>query len=223
MTALWPTGDLSSVREAQMPFVDLPQDQLRALLPHLTVPTDLRPFSNGMLEQCHEHAVQLTWQDLDSDAVRVWPHIDARRSLLYAISQRGGFAPSVDSLAGDTATVRPDATFRCNIPIGLEIAEARPNTDITADLAVHWQHAEAAIRRPAPFDNAAVVRWASAHAKFTPLRCQTCPPSTCFAAYGADPLSKEIIVFPCNDREGGQAEQQASHLPWPRRQLEDGR
>jgi cephalosporin-C deacetylase len=49
------------------------------------------------------------------------------------------------------------------------------------------------------------------------LMDQTCPPSTVYAAYNAYAGPKQMLVYPFNDHEGGQAFHQVEQLQWLRK------
>ena len=82
-------------------------------------------------------------------------------------------------------------------------------------LAVPRDHVEAALRTLAYFDGVRLGRRATAPALFSVgLMDQICPPSTVYAAFNAYGGPKEIIEYPYNDHEGGQAFHDVAKLRW---------
>jgi len=74
------------------------------------------------------------------------------------------------------------------------------------------------------FDGAIVGRWASAPALFSVgLMDQTCPPSTCFAAYNwygdGKVTDKAMEVYPFNEHIGGGDHHRQVVLDWLRDRL----
>jgi cephalosporin-C deacetylase len=82
-------------------------------------------------------------------------------------------------------------------------------------LKVHRDHEDAAFATLAYFDGAVLARRATAPALFSvALMDETCPPSTVYAAYNAYAGPKEIVSYPYNDHEGGEAFHRSRQVSW---------
>ena len=149
------------------------------------------------------------------DAVRTHPAVDGTRVAVTGGSQGGGLSIAVASLVPDLAAAAPDVPFLCDFPRAITFADAAPYTEIAAYLHVHRDHVERVLHTLAHVDGAILGRRAKAPALFSvALMDRICPPSTVFAAYNAYAGPKEIIEYPFNDHEGGDAFQTARKLPW---------
>src|SRR6201999_431462 len=96
-----------------------------------------------------------------------------------------------------------------------EVAMKDPYLEIVRYLAVHRDHEEAAFATLAYFDGAVLARRATAPALFSVgLMDEICPPSTIYAAYNAYAGAKEIVTYPYNDHEGGEAFHKVRQAAW---------
>ena len=90
-----------------------------------------------------------------------------------------------------------------------------PYLEIVRYLASHRDHEEAAFATLSYFDGAVLARRASAPALFSvALMDETCPPSTVYAAFNAYGGPKEIVTYPYNDHEGGEAFHKLRQAAW---------
>ena len=150
------------------------------------------------------------------DAARAHPAVDASRVAVTGMSQGGGIAIAAGALADGLAGVAPDVPFLCDFPRATTLVDTRPYNEIVNYLKAHRDHVDRVTRTLAYFDGAVLARRATAPTLFSVgLMDQTCPPSTVYAAYnawaGAD---KQIVEYPFNDHEGGQAFHDRAKLAW---------
>ena len=90
-----------------------------------------------------------------------------------------------------------------------------PYLEIVRYLAAHRDHEDAALATLSYFDGAVLARRATAPALFSAaLMDETCPPSTVYAAYNAYAGPKEIVTYPYNDHEGGEAFHRSRQAAW---------
>ena len=149
------------------------------------------------------------------DAARAHPAVDATRIVLYGVSQGGGVALAVAALVPDVIAVLSDVPFLCHIRRGAELSPRDPYREITRYLAVHREHDERVFRTLSYVDGVNFARRARVPALFSvALMDEICPPSTVYAAYNQYAGPKEIVVYPFNDHEGGEAHQLGRQLRW---------
>ncbi len=152
------------------------------------------------------------------DAARELDGVDPERVVVAGVSQGGGTALAVSGLAEGLAGVMPDVPFLCHIRRGIEVADTDPYGEVVRYLSVHRNHVDAVHRTLSYVDGALHARRAVAPALFSvALQDTTCPPSTVYAAFHAYTGEKEIVVYPYNRHEGGQAYQVERQLAWLRR------
>jgi cephalosporin-C deacetylase len=149
------------------------------------------------------------------DFLRTVDEVDAQAIAVTGRSQGGGLSLAVAALADGVRAVMPDVPFLCDFPRGTQIAMKNPYLEIVRYLAVHRDHDDAALATLAYFDGAVLARRASAPALFSvALMDEICPPSTVYAAYNAYGGAKEIVTYPYNDHEGGEAFHQVRQAAW---------
>jgi cephalosporin-C deacetylase len=149
------------------------------------------------------------------EATRANPGVNAARVAVTGASQGGAISLAVAALVPDLAGVAPDVPFLCDIERAIGLADTDPYAEVARYLAVHRDHVEAALRTLAYFDGVRLGRRATAPALFSVgLMDQICPPSTVYAAFNAYGGPKEIIEYPYNDHEGGQAFHDMAKLRW---------
>ncbi|WP_182113278.1 MULTISPECIES: acetylxylan esterase [unclassified Actinotalea] len=155
------------------------------------------------------------------DAARALPGVDPARVAVAGISQGGGVTLAVAGLVPDVVAAMPDVPFLCHFPRATTITANDPYGEVVRYLSVHREHVDAAFRTLSYLDGVHFARRARADALFSvALMDPTCPPSTVFAAYnhyGADSggaPATEIVEYPFNEHEGGQAYQRAHQLRW---------
>ena len=141
--------------------------------------------------------------------------VDASRVAVTGASQGGGLSLAVGALADGVVAVMPDVPFLCDFRRATQIALTNPYLEIVRYLAAHRDHHETAFATLAYFDGALLARRATAPALFSvALMDETCPPSTVYAAYNAYAGPKEIVAYPYNDHEGGEAFHRSRQAAW---------
>lgn len=149
------------------------------------------------------------------DAVRTLPMVDPDRVIVTGISQGGGLALIVAGLVDGLAAVMPDVPFLCHFRRAVNIADAGPFGEISHYLSVHRGRVEQVFNTLSYVDAINHAARADAPALFSvALWDHVCPPSTVFAAYNAYGGPSEIVVYPFNGHEGGQALQVARQIAW---------
>jgi cephalosporin-C deacetylase len=166
------------------------------------------------------------------DAVRLLqtleylPPTDPGRVVVTGASQGGGItiaAAGLASLCGiGLLGAAPDVPFLCHFRRAVELTERDPYAEITAYLAGWRDHDETAYRTLSYFDGVNLGRLATCPALFSvALMDPICPPSTVYAAFNSygeggpdDVPTKEIVVYPHNEHEGGAAYQYDRQLDW---------
>jgi cephalosporin-C deacetylase len=147
--------------------------------------------------------------------IRTVDDVDGTAIAVSGASQGGGISLAVAALAEGVRAVMPDVPFLCDFPRSSQVAMKNPYLEIVRYLAVHRDHEEAAFATLAYFDGAVLARRASAPALFSvALMDETCPPSTVYAAYNAYAGAKEIVAYPYNDHEGGEAFHKVRQAAW---------
>ena len=152
---------------------------------------------------------------LSVEAARSHPMVRSDRVAIAGASQGGGIALAVAALAGDVCGVLVDVPFLCDFRRATEIVESDPYGELVRYLKVHRDHVDAVFETLAYFDAAALAAQARAPALFSvALMDDICPPSTVYAAYNRYGGPKQIIEYPFNGHEGGQAFHRAEQLKW---------
>jgi cephalosporin-C deacetylase len=149
------------------------------------------------------------------DAVRTHPLVRPDRVSVAGVSQGGGISLAVAALVPDLWSVMPDVPFLCDFPRAAQIVDTDPYSEIVRYLKIHRDHTEKVFSTLAYFDAAALAKLATAPALFSvALMDDVCPPSTVYAAFNRYGGPKEMVEYPFNGHEGGQAFQQAYQLHW---------
>jgi cephalosporin-C deacetylase len=149
------------------------------------------------------------------EALRAHPLVDPKRVAITGGSQGGGISLAVAGLVPEVWAVLTDVPFLCDFPRATTIVGTAPYGEIVNYLKVHRDHNDAVFSTLAYFDAAALARRATAPALFSvALMDEICPPSTVYAAYNNYGGRKEIVEYPFNDHEGGQAFHQSLQLRW---------
>ncbi|WP_250445059.1 acetylxylan esterase [Actinotalea sp. C106] len=201
------------------------------------------PAARGVMTRGVEDPVEHYYRRLYTDAVRAvdaareLPGVDPARVAIAGISQGGGVTLAVSGLVPDLVAVMPDVPFLCHVRRAVEITDALPYGEITQYLSVHRHAVETVFRTWSYLDAVNFARRATAPALFSvALMDQTCPPSTVYAAYnhyGTAPTTAqgpgaavpgtrpttEILTYPFNQHEGGQAHQVEAQLRWLRERV----
>lgn len=176
-------------------------------------------LTRGLLDP-HEHYYRRVYTDavLAVDAVRALPGVDPSRVLVAGGSQGGGIATAVAALRDDLAGALVDVPFLTDFRRALQVTDNAPYAELRKYLSVHRDAVEQAFSTLAYLDGAVLAPLAGAPALYSvALMDRTCPPSTVYASFNAYGGPKEIVEYPFNDHEGGQAFQDRERLRWARR------
>ncbi|MGZ4169374.1 MAG: acetylxylan esterase [Solirubrobacteraceae bacterium] len=141
--------------------------------------------------------------------------VDGGAIAVTGASQGGGLSLAVAALADGVRAVMPDVPFLCDFRRSTQVAMTNPYLEIVRYLAAHRDHEDDAFATLAYFDGAVLARRATAPALFSvALMDETCPPSTVYAAFNAYGGPKEIVTYPYNDHEGGEAFHKVRQAAW---------
>ena len=143
------------------------------------------------------------------DAVRSLPEVDPTRVAVCGGSQGGGIALAAAGLSDGLVAVMADVPFLCHFERAVGMTGQDPYQEIVRYLAVHRGAEPAVFETLSYFDGVNFARRAGAAGLFSVgLLDPICPPSTVYAAFNAFAGDdKEIVVYPFNEHEGGQAHQ----------------
>ncbi|MGZ4243406.1 MAG: acetylxylan esterase [Solirubrobacteraceae bacterium] len=184
-------------------------------------PAGSAPAQPGYMTRGITNPAEYYYRRVYADAVRAAEFIrgvegvDASRVAVTGASQGGGLSLAVAALADGVVAVMPDVPFLCDFHRATQIALTNPYLEIVRYLAAHRDHHETAFATLAYFDGAVLARRATAPALFSvALMDETCPPSTVYAAYNAYGGPKEIVAYPYNDHEGGEAFHRSRQAAW---------
>jgi cephalosporin-C deacetylase len=149
------------------------------------------------------------------DAAAAHPAVDAARIVVAGGSQGGALALSVAGLLGDrVAAAVPDVPFLCHLRRAVDICDRNPYAEVAAYLKARRDVATV-FRTLSYVDGVNFAKRATAPALFgIAMMDETCPPSTCFAAYNTYAGDKDVRVYEFNDHEGGQGFFVADALAW---------
>lgn len=93
--------------------------------------------------------------------------------------------------------------------------EQRPYYELIAFLCTHRSQAETALRTIDYVDGITMAAHATAPAKFSIALMDTiCPPSGGFGVYNHYAGAKQLDVYPFNNHEGGEADEQLASIRW---------
>ena len=142
------------------------------------------------------------------EAARAYSKIDPSRIGLTGISQGGGVAIAVGSLAEDVSVIMPDVPFLCHYRRATEIIDSLPYHEIAHFCKIHRDKVDTVFNTLSYFDGVNFAARGKAGALFSvALMDMTCPPSTVFAAYNHYAGTKAIQIWQYNDHEGGGSDQ----------------
>jgi cephalosporin-C deacetylase len=148
-------------------------------------------------------------------AVRSHPRVDGTRLAVVGGSQGGALSVVAGALAPGVSAVMADVPFLCHFRRATDIATAGPYLEIAQYLASHRDDVDKVFATLGYFDAANLAKRATAPALFSiALMDQTCPPSTCMAAYRLYGGPTDLRLYEFNDHEGGEAFQQREQLRW---------
>ncbi len=184
-------------------------------------PAGSGPSQPGFLTRGIDDPTNHFYRRVFTDAVRAvevfraHPLVDAERACVTGISQGGGITLAVAALVPDLAAAMPDVPFLCDFRRACAVSPAEPYGEVVRYLKAHRDQVEATFATLSYFDGAIMARRARVPALFSvALMDQICPPSTVFGAFHAYGGRKDIVVYPYNDHEGGEAFQHAEQLRW---------
>lgn len=176
------------------------------------LPDGANPFTPGFMTQGIFSPQTYYYRRLFTDTVRAIetvrkvPEVDTSRIAVTGGSQGGGLAIAAAGLVPDVAVMMPDVPFLCHYRRAMEITNAYPYQEIVTFCKIHRDKIDTVFQTLAYFDGVNFAARAKAKALFSvALMDDICPPSTIFAAYNQHPGEKEIIVYPYNQHEGGEA------------------
>jgi len=147
--------------------------------------------------------------------MRAVSEVDPEAVVVTGASQGGGLSLAAAALGDGIAGAMIDVPFLCDFRRASEITAEEPYRELARYLAAHRDHEARAFETLAYFDGAVLAPLASAPALFSvALMDETCPPSTVYAAFNAYAGPKEIVVYPYNDHEGGEAFHRTRQAAW---------
>ncbi len=162
------------------------------------------------------------------DAAAALELCDASQMITLGGSQGGGLTIAAAGLAGlhgiELVGAAVNVPFLCDFPRATTLVNSMPYGEIVRYLAGFRDQVDQVFNTLSYFDGAILGRWASAPTLFSVgLMDQTCPPSTCFAAYnwwGNDKVGdKSIEIYPFNEHIGGGDHHRQKVLDWVRDKL----
>jgi cephalosporin-C deacetylase len=184
-------------------------------------PAGSAPAQPGYMTRGITDPAEYYYRRVYADAVRAVEflatvdEVDDQVIAITGASQGGGLSLAAAALADGVRAVMPDVPFLCDFRRSTQVAMTNPYLEIVRYLAAHRDHEEAAFTTLAYFDGAILARRATAPALFSvALMDETCPPSTVYAAYNAYAGPKEIVTYPYNDHEGGEAFHKLRQASW---------
>jgi cephalosporin-C deacetylase len=149
------------------------------------------------------------------EAARAHEAVDAGRVIALGGSQGGALALAVAALSDDLTAVLPDVPFLCDFRRATTIVDTDPYAEVARYLKTHRTEVDRVFDTLAYFDCAILAGRAGAPALFSvALMDDICPPSTVFAAYHNYGGEKDIVVYPFNRHEGGEAQHDLERMRW---------
>ncbi len=188
---------------------------------HTPDPAGSAPAQPGYMTRGITDPASYYYRRVYADAVRAVDFmrgvdgVDGGAIAVTGASQGGGLSLAAAALADGVRAVMTDVPFLCDFRRASRVAMTDPYLEIVRYLAAHRDHEDAAFATLSYFDGAVLARRASAPALFSvALMDETCPPSTVYAAYNAYAGPKEIVSYPYNDHEGGEAFHKSRQAAW---------
>lgn len=144
------------------------------------------------------------------EAARAHPYVDPARVVVYGGSQGGGLSIAVAGLVDDIAGLITDVPFLQQFRRATEITDEFPYKEIADFCKIHRDKVERIFRTLSYFDGLNFAARSKAPSLYSvALMDDVCPPSTVYASYNHYAGPKEMVVYPYNGHEGGQAH----HVP----------
>jgi len=155
-------------------------------------------------------------------AAKAHPTVDGSKIIVTGRSQGGGISLAVAGLVPDLLAVMPDVPFLCHFTRAVGLTDAKPYQEIVEYLHIHRDKVDTVFQTLSYFDGAHFASNITATSLFSvALMDNICPPSTVFAAYHQITTSKEIVIYPYNNHEGGETEQVIKQLAFVADLLKD--
>jgi cephalosporin-C deacetylase len=173
-------------------------------------------MTRGILDP-NEYYYRRVYTDavLTVDAARSHPMVRRDKVVVTGASQGGGISLAVAALVPDLWAVLVDVPFLCDFRRATQIVDTDPYGEIVRYIKTHRDQADSVFSTLSYFDAAALAKLAKAPALFSvALMDDICPPSTVYAAYNSYGGNKEIVEYPFNGHEGGQAFHQTVQVRW---------
>jgi cephalosporin-C deacetylase len=144
------------------------------------------------------------------EAARAHPYADPARIVIYGASQGGGLSIAVAGLVDDIAGLITEVPFLQHFRHATEITDEFPYKEIADFCKIHRDKVERIFGTLSYFDGLNfAVRSNTPSLYSVALMDEVCPPSTVYASYNHYAGPKEMVVYPYNGHEGGQAH----HMP----------
>lgn len=193
------------------------------------LPDGANPSTPGFMTQGILSPYTYYYRRLFTDAVRAvetaraFPEINEAQIAVTGGSQGGGLTIAAAGLEPGVAVMMPDVPFLCHFRRAMEITDSDPYQELVTFCKVHRDKIDTVFQTLAYFDCVNLSARSKAKALFSAgLMDDICPPSTVFAAYNHHPGEKEIIVYPYNRHEGGEAYHAREKLRFLNRMWQQG-
>ena len=179
--------------------------------PDLTPDGD-NPQHPGFMTRGILHPETYYYRRVFIDAVRAiaaaksHPAINPNRIAVIGGSQGGGIAIAAASLEPSVLAVAPDVPFLSDFARATQITNSDPYGEIVRYLKVQRGREAQVFGTLNYFDAQHFAASTTCAALYSvALMDEICPPSTVFAAYNRHAGTKQIVVYPYNNHEGGGA------------------
>lgn len=188
------------------------------------------PQATGFLTQGIGSPETAYYRRLYVDAARAvrtareLPGVDAARVLTRGGSQGGALSLAAAYLSGlagvELRGAIVDVPFLTHVRRATEITDADPYGEIVRYLHQNRDQADTAFRTLSYLDGMNLAARIEVPALFSVgLRDVICPPSCVYAGYNHYAGPKEIVVYPYNGHEQGEAFQDLEHITFARKHL----